>query len=91
MNENNNAFAVHPSFLGRKVFIKMPYPLPDPSGKIGFLGFEAFLKEDLGSSLYLIIEGRETIFPKSRIQQIDKLSDLAIATMMPVPGNQRDA
>lgn len=83
MNSTPETFKIPESFIGRKVFIKMPIPIPDKMGNLGFPGFEAFIKEDLGGALLLVVDRVEVVYPKSKIWQIDKASDIAIATKMP--------
>lgn len=72
-------FKVPESFIGKTVLIKMAIPVMSANAGFSLPGFEAMIKQDLPGALLLLHNNVEVIYPKSRVWQIERISDLSIA------------
>lgn len=83
MQSDGNDFSIPESFIGRNVLIKMAIPLMSQNAGFSLPGFEATLKADLPGALLLLHNNVEVIYPKSRVWQIERVSELSIAKTLP--------
>lgn len=75
-------FKVPESFIGKNVLIKMAIPVMSQGAGFSLPGFEALLKQDLPGALLLLHNNVEVLYPKSRVWQIERVSEISVARSM---------
>jgi len=82
---NDDDFAIPENFIGRQVVVKMDIPIVQGGG-FALPAFTAMLKANLKGALLLQVDSTEIVYPKSRVWQLEKQSEIAILSLPTMPG-----